>query len=230
MLNLSQRMNLYERSTQHYLPLNTYSVIRLDGCGFRNFTAKMNKPFDVEFQNSMIQVAEHLCDLIQGSFGYYTCSDEISIFTFDSYNESTEAFYGGRIQKLVSVTASMATSEFSRTPSAHWGVPYFDSRVFPIALPHEVVNYVFWRNMEYIRNSVSALALTHFSPKELQGYNKQKRIEMLEEKEIFWHGLTSVFKYGKIIFGKEDPIVGSYDLAPLREQLLGKVPCFNESI
>lgn len=67
--------------------------------------------------------------------------------------------------------------------------PHFDSRAFVLPV-HEVENYFWWRQSDAIRNSISMLAQSKFSHKELHGKDCETMIEMLKEKhDINWDDL-----------------------------------------
>ncbi len=62
----------------------------------------------------------------------------------------------------------------------------FDARVFTIPDRIEVMNYLVWRNQDCSRNSVSMVAQSQFSHKELQGKSTPEMHEMLHTKGINW--------------------------------------------
>jgi tRNA(His) 5'-end guanylyltransferase len=75
----------------------------------------------------------------------------------------------------------------------------FDARVFNVP-EGEVTNCVLWRQNDATRNSVSSLAQTYFSPKELHGKNGSQMQDMLMEKYgINWNNLSIPEKRGTAI-------------------------------
>ena len=108
--DLGTRMKTqYEQRTRTWLPRRTYTIIRLDGKAFHTFTRGMERPYDERFMNAMDYTAMHLCLDIQGAVMAYVQSDEISILLTDFDKITTDAWFDGQVQKIVSVSASMAS-------------------------------------------------------------------------------------------------------------------------
>lgn len=63
---------------------------------------------------AMDETALQLCKNIEGARLAYVQSDEISIFLTDYQNENTQPWFGNNLQKIVSVSASIATLAFNR--------------------------------------------------------------------------------------------------------------------
>lgn len=104
----------YENRTKQFLPRRTYTIIRLDGKAFHTFTKQFEKPYDLQFMEMMNQTAIALCSQIQGAKLAYVQSDEITIVLTDFETNTTDAWFDGNIQKITSVSASIATAEFNR--------------------------------------------------------------------------------------------------------------------
>jgi tRNA(His) guanylyltransferase len=144
----------------------------------------------------------------------YVQSDEISLLLTDFDTFETEAWFKNNIQKMCSISASMASVHF--TSIYHWlradTVPninlikpaYFDSRVFNLP-KEEVLNYFRWRYMDWKRNSVSMLAQSLFSQKQLNGKNSVAMKEMCTEKGKPYEELAPVYQNGTLfINGKKE--------------------------
>src|ERR1700733_5003490 len=101
----------YEDRTRYYLPRRTYTIIRIDGKAFSTYTKKMDRPFDLGFVRAMQETTKELCSKIPGTAFGYTQSDEISLLLTDFTTETTEAWFNGNIQKIVSVSASIVTAD-----------------------------------------------------------------------------------------------------------------------
>ena len=195
---LGDRMKAnYENRTRTYLPRRTYTIIRVDGKAFHTYTRKIkaSKPFCHTLNQRMDDTARYLCENIQGAQFAYTQSDEISILVTDFESAKTDSWFDGNIQKICSVSASIATVGFNRPdqPPA-----MFDSRVFVVPDPVEVLNYFYWRYKDWVRNSVSMLARAHFSNKELHGVNTSGMHEMLHKKGVNWANLDERLKNGSL--------------------------------
>lgn len=144
----------------------------------------------------------------------YTQSDEITLVLVDYQNRDSCAWFDNNIQKMVSVSASMATMAFNRAFDkyrcefidtlilfqdfedeekyldalwkSHEKGAMFDSRVFTLP-KEEVVNCLIWRQQDAIRNSIQSVGQANFSHKELHGKNCKDIQDMLMvEKGIDW--------------------------------------------
>lgn len=111
--SLGDRMKTYESASKNYLTRKLPVIIRLDGRSFHTFTRGMKKPFDSILMESMQETAKYLCENIQGCKIAYTQSDEISLLLVDYDNLDTDAWFDNNIQKMVSISASMATLAFN---------------------------------------------------------------------------------------------------------------------
>ena len=98
----------YEDRTRYSLPRRTYTVICIDGKAFHTLTSGFNKPFDRDLMSIMDKTAIELCSGIQGAVIGYVQSDEISIILADFATLNTCAWFDGNIQKIVSISASIA--------------------------------------------------------------------------------------------------------------------------
>ena len=112
--SLGNRMKGYENISRSYLIRRIPVIIRLDGKAFHTFTRGLKKPFDEILMNTMWETAKYLCENIQGCKIAYTQSDEISLLLTDYENIDTSAWFDNNVQKMVSISASMATLAFNK--------------------------------------------------------------------------------------------------------------------
>ena len=217
--SLGNRMkNNYENAYRLYLTRRTPVIIRIDGKAFHTFTRGMKKPYDMVFKKAMWNTAIYLCEHIQNARLAYVQSDEISILLVDYNKFTTSAWFDNNIQKMASVSASMATMAFNKFfvkeseeaihyPSSisekefriyreKWDSAMFDSRVFNIP-ESEVCNYFIWRQQDATRNSIETLGRCYFSQKELNGVNCNGiQDKLMTEKNINWNDAPVFFKRG----------------------------------
>ena len=112
---LGDRMkNNYENITRYYLTRRMPVIIRVDGRSFHTFTKGFKKPFDDILVKTMQDTMKYLCENIQGCVLGYTQSDEISLVLTDYAELTTDAWFGNNLQKMCSVSASMATLAFNK--------------------------------------------------------------------------------------------------------------------
>ena len=112
--SLGDRMKGYEGVSRNFLTRRVPAIIRLDGKAFHTFTKGMKKPFDPVLTQAMQETMKYLCENIQGCVLGYTQSDEITLVLTDYATIQTDAWFGYNIQKMCSVSASMATSVFNK--------------------------------------------------------------------------------------------------------------------
>ena len=106
--------NNYENITRYYLTRRMPVIIRVDGRSFHTFTKGFKKPFDDILVKTMQDTMKYLCENIQGCVLGYTQSDEISLVLTDYAELTTDAWFGNNLQKMCSISASMATMAFNK--------------------------------------------------------------------------------------------------------------------
>ena len=89
-------------------------AIRLDGKAFHTFTRGFEKPFDEVLGRAMRGTMKYLCENIQGCVLGYTQSDEITLILVDYQNLNSCAWFDYEVQKMCSISASMATMAFNK--------------------------------------------------------------------------------------------------------------------
>jgi tRNA(His) 5'-end guanylyltransferase len=213
---LGDRMkDFYEDRTRYKLARRTNTIIRIDGKAFHTYTKGLQRPFDQGLMEDMNKTAEYLCQNIQGAKFGYVQSDEISILITDYDDIDTHAWFDGNLQKITSIAASLATAKFNQLrimrhmenamiflEQEHieeFKMAHFDARVFQIPYQEEVINYFIWRQQDATRNSISSVAQSLYSAKELHGKKTSDMQEMIFQKGINWNDFTPREKRGSII-------------------------------
>lgn len=219
--------DFYEDRFRYSLPRRNYTIIRVDGKAFHTYTKGMKVPFDEGFIDDMNSTAAYLCKNIQGAKFAYVQSDEISILLTDFDELETDMWFKGNLQKMASVASSLATSEFNRLrlvrslgsifhaaedtfapTSSHEALENlknakqanFDARIFQISAQMEVMNYFIWRQQDATRNSISAVAQSLYSHKELEGKTSNEKQEMIFAKSgVNWNDYPSRQKRGGFV-------------------------------
>jgi tRNA(His) 5'-end guanylyltransferase len=195
----------YENAYKQKLPRRTNVLIRIDGKAFHTYTRGLQKPFDKDLMDDMAETTKYICENIQGAKFGYTQSDEISILVTDYDDNNTSAWFDNQVSKIISVSASLATSKFNslRAKRGFIKLAEFDSRVFIIPYKKEVVNYFIWRQQDATRNSISGAAQANFSHTELQNKNASEMQDMLMlKKGINWNDYIPEYKRGTVVIPK----------------------------
>ena len=239
--SLGDRMkNNYENVNRFYLTRRMPVIIRMDMKAGHTFTRGMKKPFDDIFVKTMQETMKYLCENIQGCVLGYTQSDEVSLVLTDYAELTTNAWFGNNLQKMCSVSASMATLAFNKAFNdnivgyidSHFDADcdvakdlaeytkilinarnkgaMFDSRVFTIP-KEEVCNYFIWRQQDATRNSIQSVGQANFSQKELHGKSCSNIQDMLmTQKGINWNDYATTLKRGSCCIKVDDSLT-EYD-------------------
>lgn len=214
----------YEQVPKSRLMRRTPVVIRIDGKAFHTFTRGFEKPFDEVLMKTMQQTTKYLCENIQGCVLGYTQSDEISLVLVDYQTFQTAAWFDYEVQKMCSISASMATMAFNRYfaknveeycqsepkdekdtlrrgyyKKAVFQGALFDARVFNVP-KEEVTNCIYWRQLDATRNSIQMVGQAMFNHKELHGKSCNAIQDMLmEQKGINWNDFPVYQKRGTCV-------------------------------
>lgn len=214
--SLGDRMKEYENISRVYLTKRLPVIIRVDGRAFHTFTRGFERPYDSVLHTAMIKTAAALCKEISGAKLAYVQSDEISVLATNDDSLTTQPWFDNNLQKIVSLSASMATLAFNTAfqtevryhcdGSSDAFFPYlrginratFDARAFVLP-PNEVCNYFIWRQQDATRNSIQMAAQSLYSHKELQGKNCDELQEMIFQKGVNWNDYETWMKRGTCI-------------------------------
>lgn len=201
--NLGNRMKAYEsqETDRKFIPtLPVYA--RIDGRSFSKFTKGMQRPFDPRMTDAMIEVTKYLVKETHAVIGYVQ-SDEISLLWHQPNTES-EIFFDGRVHKMTSVLASMASAKLSQVIRG-WEpfedrLPAFDARVISLPNKTEATNMFLWRSLDATKNAVSMACRHYYSAKQMQNKNQQQMKDMMKERGVdFDADFPDSFKYGTFV-------------------------------
>lgn len=229
--SLGDRMKAYESIPKTFLTRRIPVIIRLDGKAFHTFTRGMKKPFDNILMKTMQDTMKYLCENIQGCVLGYTQSDEITLVLTDYETITTDAWFGYNVQKMTSISASMATLAFNKFFEENCNIVWddyyeawnhteeetkynemlysklnkalFDSRVFSVP-KEEVCNCLIWRQQDATRNSIQSVGQANFNHKQLNGKSCNMIQDMLfTEKAINWNDFPTDCKRGSCCYKRQ---------------------------
>lgn len=212
--SLGDRMKGYESVPKTTLIRRTPVIIRIDGKAFHTFTRCLpglddsltKTPFSTVMHAAMMYTTQMLVENVQNCVIGYTQSDEISLLLRDYDELETQPWFGYGVQKMASISASIATAAFNhyfgdwaRAQAQFSDFALFDSRVYNIP-KEEVTNYFIWRQQDASRNSVQMFGRFHFSQKQMHGKNNSQVQDMLMlEKGVNWNDLDTWMKRGSCV-------------------------------
>lgn len=204
---LGTRMKQYEFVTRTHLMRRTPVIIRLDGRAFHTYSRRFATdavPFSDTMHDLMVTTTRTLVHHVQNCVMGYTQSDEISLLLRDWDRHETQQWFDGNIQKITSISASIASNAFNhRLMQVESGaslsfsdLAQFDARTYNLPA-EEVCNYFIWRQQDASRNSIQMLGHYHFSSKQMHGKNNSQVQDMLmAEKGINWNDLDTWMRRG----------------------------------
>lgn len=194
--SFGDRMKGYEDSSRFEpcLPI----VVRIDGKSFHTYTRKFDRPWDEAMVSAMQATTEFLMEQTSAKIGY-TQSDEITLI-LHSDEPKSQVFFDGKVQKIVSVTAAMASVCFNRAMAARsykiLDPAYFDSRAYTVPDKMEASNVLLWRELDAVRNSVSMMAHHYFGHNALRGKSVPEMKSMLTAVNKSWEYAPRSFTHG----------------------------------
>ncbi|PWR74031.1 tRNA(His) guanylyltransferase Thg1 family protein [Methanospirillum lacunae] len=163
-------------------------IIRLDGRAFHQFLAQLSlkRPFDEGFSKAMVSVCTSL--LTESGLSplfAYTFSDEISIYL-------DELPFEGRVEKLTSVIASIASSCLTMALKPASPIS-FDARIIPVE-KSMVADYLNWRQKEAWRNHINGYTQVLLLQDGLNRTEVQRQLNGVGARELheicFQHGVN----------------------------------------
>lgn len=167
-----------------------------------------------------------LCKEIQNVKIGYTQSDEITLILTDFDERNTSQWFEGNIQKIVSVSSSIATTEFNKqwmiykAKGLESSIEYhrddfidfisnlklanFDSRAYTVSDVWEAYNAMYWRQVDASKNSIQMVARSLYSHKQLQNKNSSQLQDMIMSKGKNWNDFPVDCKRGAFIIKNEN--------------------------
>src|SRR4051794_20634453 len=204
--DFGDRMKAYEaaETERYFMPLLPIYA-RIDGRSLSGFTSGLDRPYDLRITRAMVETVKFLVEETHARIGY-TQSDEISlVWQQDRYD--SEVLFGGKVQKLVSVLAALASVRFNHACLAEDGLreraekmmPTFDCRVFQLPNRTEAANAFLWREKDATKNAVSMAARSFYPHKQLHGKSSSEMQEMIFQKGRNFNDYPTFFKRGTFV-------------------------------
>jgi len=174
-------------------------IIRLDGNNFHNWTKGLERPFDDSLIQLMGETTKFLVEETNAIIGY-TQSDEITLILY-SDNRKSSIYNDGKKQKILSKLTGKCVNFFNERRKEllprHEKTAVFDCRIYQTPTLHDACVQLLWRENDATKNSISMLAQSLFSHKELQNLNgDQMQDKMFLERNVNWNDLETRKKRG----------------------------------
>ena len=222
--DFGDRMKRYERMyTDIRIPIDVPLCVRIDGKGFSKFTKGFAKPFDQSLTRAMVDTTKQLVKETNASIGY-TQSDEITLIWFRRSEKQSEHIFGGKVSKINSILASMASAAFNHyiakyAPDVYAGkgLAYFDCRAWSVPDDVEASNVLLWRIQDAKKNSISCQYRWTLGHRSMHGLSGDQMVDKLKSSGNDWEQLPVKYRYGVCVRRKNR-------MVELDSETLAKIP------
>ncbi len=208
-LKLKDRIDSYQDQSDAKLLNKLPIIIVVNGRSFNKTTSLLDKPYSEKFSEYMLTTALKLCSEIEGAIFAYYHNDEIVIVARNDQSADTSPWLDNKVQKLTSITSSIATLEFNKSIENSdlnlLGESHFHSRVFNVPSISEAVNTIIFKQQQNFYTSIQLACFYELikkydknSIKEMiQGLTFEEKIELLaQECNIDFNQYHPVFRRG----------------------------------
>lgn len=176
---LKDRVESYQAVTDYKLLNRVPIVICVNGRGFSKVTQLLDKPYCQKFAECIVSTTLRLCNDVEGAVFAYQFNDEIVIVARNDQSNDTNPWYDNKLQKICSVTSSIATMHFNNCAQAIGlnltGDAIFTSQVFTVPTVGEAVNSIIYKQQQNFQTSIQSSCLYEL----LKKYDKNTIKEMM---------------------------------------------------
>jgi tRNA(His) guanylyltransferase len=178
-IKLKDRISSYYDACDYKLLNRVPIIISINGRSFSKTTSLLEKPFCSKFSECMISTAFRLCSEIEGVLFAYQYNDEIDLVIRNDQNPETAPWFDNKLQKICSVSSSLASVHFNDCASSielnMVGDPIFTAQVFVVPTIAEAINTVVYKQQHNFHTSIQSACFYEL----LKSYDKVTIKEML---------------------------------------------------
>lgn len=206
---LKDRVESYQSVTDYRLLSRVPIVICINGRGFSKVTQLLDKPYCPKFAEGMLSTTLRLCTDVEGAIFAYQHNDEIVIVARNDQTNETNPWYDNKLQKICSVTSSIATMHFNEFAMAQGlnmvGAPVFTSQVFTVPNIAEAVNTIIYKQQQNFHTSIQSACLYELIKKYdknnikdmMAGLSVDEKVDLLhQEAEVNFNDYPVSFRRG----------------------------------
>ena len=183
-IKLKDRIDAYVDSSDYRLLNRIPIIIGINGRSFHKVTSLLNKPYCIKFAESMLSTTVKLCMEVEGTLFAYQYNDEIIIVARNDQNQETSPWYDNKLQKICSITSSIATQHFNMFASNMklniLGEALFTSQVFVVPNISEAINTIIYKQQHNFHTAIQFSCFYEL----LKKHNKITIKEMLSNLSI----------------------------------------------
>lgn len=178
-IKLKDRMDSYYEASDYKLLNRVPIIISVNGRSFSKITSLLDKPYCNKFAECMFSTTLRLCNDIEGALFAYHHNDEITIVARNDQNVDTAPWFDNRVQKICSVTSSIAAVHFNDCSTSIGlnvlGDPIFTSQVFAVPNVAEAINTMVYKQQHNFHMAIQSACFYEL----LKKYDKNNIKEML---------------------------------------------------
>lgn len=221
-IKLKDRIDSYQESSDYKLLNKVPLIISINGRAFSKLTSLLDKPYCIKFSECILSTMLRMCSEIEGALFAYQHNDEIVILVRNDQTLDTSPWYDNKLQKICSVTSSIATLHFNncanRIDLNLLGDPLFTSQIFPVPNIMEAINTIIYKQQHNFQTSIQfacfyELLKRYDKPtiKEmLNGLSMDEKIDLLhQECNINFNEYPSSFRRGSACYKSQKIINGA---------------------
>lgn len=208
-IKLKDRIDSYQEASDFKLLNRLPIIICVNGRSFAKNTSLIDKPYCPKFSECMLSTTLKLCSEIEGAIFAYQHNDEIVIVVRNDQNSETSPWYDNKLQKICSITASIATSHFNNCVNAIdlnlLGDVVFTSQVFAVPNIVEAINAMIFKQQQNFHTSIQFACFYELLKKYdknnikemLTGLSIDEKIDLLhQECDVDFNEYPTIFKRG----------------------------------
>lgn len=205
---LKDRIEGYEAVTDYKLLPRVPIIICVNGRGFAKATQLLDKPYCPKFAECITSTMLRLCSDVEGALFGFQHNDEIVIVARNDYTNDTNPWYDNKLQKIASVTSSIATAHFKHNADSVGldmsGDPIFTTQVFTTPNVGEAVNTLIYKQQNNFHTSIQFACLYELIKKYdkntiremLGGLSIDEKIDLLTQEGIDFNSYPLSFRRG----------------------------------
>lgn len=201
---LGDYLKSFERASEVTLGSKLPMILRFDGRAFHSWTRQFERPFDTRLHGLMVKTMMTLAREANARYAY-TQSDEITLVCL--CEGEAQPLFGGRVQKLTSLLASLAGAYFNRVLAEdldaiggrYFKLATFDCRAYTVPDKGTAADVIMWREFDAIRNSTLGRGQEFLSSKKMHGMSQQDVRQWLRENGHAWGDLPPERKFGAAV-------------------------------
>lgn len=176
---LKDRIDTYSEASTYKLIGKLPIITVVNGRTFTKLSALLEKPFSNALAQCLYSALIALVQEIEGAVFGYTFNDELIIISRNDQTLETQPWYDNDVQKIASVSASLATLQFNNYAATldlnFMGDPVFYTQVFAVPNIAEAINVLVAKQQQAFQTSVHFACFYEL----LKKYDKNDIKEML---------------------------------------------------